>query len=173
MTNYFVYCQINVFVIVVFILQKFRIRIKTKKHENFAICNRNRLISLKFIKIYWYSFKFIDVYLNSLKSTIICDETCVVQLYKHNRNFVATAKNLRKKFRYTISKTRKVSLHNIDEKFAKKISLHSTKNLRKKFRCTISTRNLRKICKKVDFQLIRQITKTTYVETATFSCVEL
>ena len=52
-------------------------------------------------------------------STIICDETCVAQLYKHDRNFVA---NFVAQYR------------------------------REEFRCTISTKNLRKICKKIDFK---------------------
>ena len=84
--------------------------------------------SLMFIQIHWCSFKFIDVHSNSLKSTIICDETCVVQTWQ--------------KFRCNDEKfAKKISLHNIDEKFA-------------------------------NFQLMNQITKTTCVETKTFSCVK-
>ena len=63
--------------------------------------------SLMFIQVHWCSLKFIDAHLNSLMFIQIhwnqWSFAMKHALCKHDKNFVTTTKNLRKKFRCTIS----------------------------------------------------------------------
>ena len=76
--------------------------------------------------------------------------------YRHDRDFAAK---------------KEVSLHNIDERFARDASLHSIlHSIDERFARRASLHSID--CEEVDFQLVRQITKAACVETATFSCIE-
>ena len=116
LTNHLVYCQINVFIIVVFILQKSRMRIKTKK--NWKLCDTCsfkfieicQLQNIKnFITIFIFSF-IIKTKQSNVKSIFdnrkFCDDWFHVSTMKHalcNCINITEISLQKKKFRYTIS----------------------------------------------------------------------
>ena len=56
LTNQFVYCQINVFIIAVFILQKFHIQIKINKTWKFVFVSNFAIMFVMLIQTYWNLF---------------------------------------------------------------------------------------------------------------------